>query len=192
MDRKLCRKTSCGMLVLATAGGLAFLVAQMPVFSSPAFAASNQPKMTFSTDGKKPEHPQPAVPLYDINHVSADVDGVNVAGLHKVEDLTAMHQQPTTASGTKLVKIDRPGTFKMTRAWTNALEWHNWRQSIADGKLDKRTVNLVFRNAAGAELGRLSLYGCMPAKHVPPVFNAKNSAHPVEEIYIAYATAEFK
>ncbi|HME42359.1 MAG TPA: phage tail protein [Syntrophorhabdales bacterium] len=181
---KLSRIAPRSMLIFAATGCLFFMAGQMPAVSSQVFAE-------LKLGGKRtPPPPPPPEICYDLNHISVEIDGVKVTKLHSVEGVD-MCVQPEAEANAKLARIQKPGTIAIARDWSNTLEWHDWRKKITDGKMDKRTVSIIYHNAAGAEDGRANFVECFPTAHVLPIFNAKNSGHATETIVLAYPRKEF-
>jgi len=141
------------------------------------------------------------------NKISVEINGVNVAGVHPIENLNAyvaeakgIQTQSSITSyrdGEDGVNRTRPGNHKpgkitITKDWSNTLEWYIWRKAVLDGKTDRRSVSIIFHNDAGVEVGRMNFYNCWPVKHTLPALEAKNSGHATETIELAYEWLEWK
>jgi phage tail-like protein len=145
------------------------------------------------------------------NKISVEINGVNVAGVHSIENLNAyiaeanaqakMHETPSDISeykdGEDGVNRTRPGNHKpgkitLTKDWSNTLEWYNWHKTVLDGKTDRRSVSIIFHDDSGVEVGRMNFYNCWPVKHTLPSAEAKNSGHATETIELEYERLEWK
>jgi phage tail-like protein len=139
--------------------------------------------------------------------ISVEINGVNVAGVHTIENLNAyiaqakMQETPSDIveyrDGEDGVNRTRPGNHKpgkitLTKDWSNTLEWYNWRKAVLDGKTDRRSISIIFHDDAGIEVGRMNIYNCWPVKHTMPAAEAKNSGHATETIELEYERLEWK
>jgi phage tail-like protein len=139
--------------------------------------------------------------------ISVVINGVNVAGVHSIENLNAYIAQAkmeekqsdisTYKDGEDGVNRTRPGNHKpgkitLTKDWSNTLEWYQWHKTVLDGKTDRRSVSIIFHNDAGEETGRMNFYNCWPVKHTMPAAEAKNSGHATETIELSYERLEWK
>jgi phage tail-like protein len=140
-------------------------------------------------------------------NIKVVIEGVNVAGVHPIENLNAfvaeargVQTQSSIAAykdGEDGVNRTRPGNHKpgkitITKDWSNTLEWYTWRKAVIDGKTDRRSVSIILYNDSGVEVGRMNFYNCWPVKHTLPALEAKNSGHATETIELAYDSLEWK
>ena len=136
-----------------------------------------------------------------------EIDGVLVACVHTIENLNAFvteargveTQSSITAykDGEDGVNRTRPGNHKpgtitLTRDWSNTMEWANWRQKVAAGKTDRRSISIIFHDDAGNETGRMNFYNCWPVKHTLPSSAEMRSGHAAETIELSYDRLEWK
>jgi phage tail-like protein len=170
---KLSRTASRSILILMVSGFL---------FLKPTAEGSNEQVPVRRTDINRLDFQK----RFDV-----EIGGVMVAGVHSVEGLDAViAKQPKARS--QQVKIQQRGSFKMTKDWSNTLEWYDWRKRILDGKVDRKSISIIFRDDTGAEIGRMILYNCYPTKHLLPSFDGRNSGHATEQITLSWETAEIK
>jgi phage tail-like protein len=140
-------------------------------------------------------------------NVKVQINGVNVAGVHAIENLNAyiaqakMQETPSDISeykdGEDGVNRTRPGNHKpgkitLTKDWSNTLEWYQWYKTVIDGKTDRRSISVIFHDDAGVEAGRMNFYSCWPVKHTLPSAEAKNSGHATETIELTCDRLEWK
>ena len=86
----------------------------------------------------------------------------------------------------------KPGQITITKDWSNTSEWYAWHKAVLDGKVDRRSVSVIFHNDAGEEAGRMLLLNAYPTDYQGPSDRAKTSAHATEKMDIAWETTELK
>lgn len=131
------------------------------------------------------------------NRFSFEIDGVLVAGVHSVEgieDETDIVEYKDGEDGTMHTRPanHKPGKMVVTKDWSNTPEWFNWRKAVKEGKVDRKSISVIFHNDAGEEAGRMNFYHAWPAKWEGPNLNAKNSGHAQEKLTISWETCELK
>jgi phage tail-like protein len=131
------------------------------------------------------------------NRFSVEIDGVLVAGVHSVEGLESETDVIDYKDGEDGTMHTRPGNTKagkMTfiKDWSNTNEWFKWRKTVIDGKVDRKSVSVIFHNDAGEEAGRMNFYHCWATKWTGPTLNAKSSGHATEKLEISWETMELK
>lgn len=87
------------------------------------------------------------------------------------------------------IKINR---VKLRKDWSGASEFFKWRKAVLDGKVDRRSMSVIFHNDAGEEAGRYTFHECWPVRYRVTDFGAKNSGHAIEKIEISFETMELK
>ena len=80
----------------------------------------------------------------------------------------------------------------VTKDWSNTSEWYKWRKAVLDGKVERKSISVIFHNDAGEEAGRMNLHECWPTKSAGPRLNAGNSRHATEKLEISWETMELK
>ncbi len=83
-------------------------------------------------------------------------------------------------------------TVTISRDWSNTQEWYSWRKAVLDGKVDRRSISVIFHNDAGQEAGRANFFECWPCKWSGPSLNARSSGHATEKLEISWETMELK
>ena len=86
----------------------------------------------------------------------------------------------------------KPGKMTVTKDWSNTSEWYQWRKTVLDGKVDRRSVSIIFHNDAGEESGRIHLNNALPTHWDGPNLNAKSSGHATEKLEISWETMDAK
>ena len=127
---------------------------------------------------------------------SVEIDGVLVGGVHTIDGIEHENEVVEYKDGDDGVVHTRPGRQKagrimITREWSNTSEWYRWFKAALDGKVQRKSMSIVFLNDAGDE-SRLNLFDCWPRKWAGPVLNAKNSAHATEILEIVFERLEMK
>ena len=165
---------------------LSLLVPGLALALLVCLAATRQDRSSAQGGGQNNELPR----------FSMEIDGVKVAGVHAEEiigpESEVLYQDE--ANGTILTRPGnhKPGTLVVTRDWSHTSEWYRWRKAVLDGKVDRKSISVIFHNDAGEEAGRLNCYNCWPRKWVGPALNAKNSGHATEKLEIVFETMEMK
>lgn len=118
-----------------------------------------------------------------------EIDGKVVPG--------AQVSDPATLQAQASMERSRPGNSKpgkitVTKDWSNTSEWYTWRKSVMDGKVDRKSISVIFMNDAGMEAGRMNFYDCFPTNYIAPEMNARSSGHATEKLEISYERFEMK
>jgi phage tail-like protein len=127
------------------------------------------------------------------NTTSVEINGVFVAGVITITNLNTLLEE--ARQGQTHPENHQPGGMTaliITRKWTNARDWYQWRMTVLDGKTDRRSVSVIYHDGSGVEVGRLNFYNCWPIKHTLPSTNAKNSGYAGETIELEYERFEWK
>ena len=137
------------------------------------------------------------------NRFTVEIDGVLIKATNLTgafENLTEVVEYKDGEDGTMHTRPGnhKPGKMTVTKDWSNTSEWYKWRKAVLDGKVDRRSISVIFHNDAGNEVGRLNLYNCWPSgwslnssidSSAP---NSRNSGHANEVLEISYETFELK
>jgi phage tail-like protein len=131
------------------------------------------------------------------NRFSFEIDSVIVAGVHTIDGLESESDVVEYKDGEDGVSHTRPGNHKpgkmtCSKDWSNTSEWYKWRKAVLDGKVDRRSISVIFHNDAGEEAGRMNFYNCWPSKWNGPSLNARSSGHAGEKLEISWETMELK
>ena len=118
---------------------------------------------------------------------SVEINGVAVPGITQVTEVTS-----SDVAGSAGTPPSTAGHIQLARDWSNTPEWVVWRKAVIDGKVDRRSISVIFHNDAGEEAGRLSFTNCYPTGWTAPSLTARTSAHAVEKLDISFETFEFK
>lgn len=94
------------------------------------------------------------------NHVSFEIDGVAIQNAHAIEGPLAVSDWVTDSTGTIL-----QSTIKVsfvTPYTTN--EFLTWWKKPTLGKVDRRSVSIIYSDASGTEFLRTNAYNCVASK----------------------------
>jgi hypothetical protein len=119
------------------------------------------------------------------NRFSVQINGKVVPGISAVDIETDASVLSDPAS-------PPINTVTISRDWSNTPEFFNWRKAVLDGKVDRRSISVIFQNDAGQETYRANFFQCWPCKWVGPSLNARSSAHAQEKLEISWETMELK
>jgi len=128
---------------------------------------------------------------------NVEMDGILVGGCHTVEGLEHEHEVVEFQDGDDKETHYRPGRqkagrVKITRDFSATKEFFNWRKTVIDGKVARKSVSIVLLNDAGEEALRYNLFECWPTKYHGPSLNSRNSGHATEAIELAFEGLEMK
>ena len=107
---------------------------------------------------------------FNLGHrFSFEIDGVTVGGIHSIEGFEQETDVVEYKDGEAAPIHTRPGNPKpgkmtITKDWSNTSEWLKWRKAVLDGKVDRRSISVIFHNDAGEEVGRIQALGCLPVQ----------------------------
>jgi phage tail-like protein len=131
------------------------------------------------------------------NHFSFEIDGVIVGGVHGIEQIETETETVEFKDGEDRRLRTRPGNHRpgkmlVSKDWSNTPEWYNWRKTVLDGKVQRKSISVIFQNDANEESGRLNFYNCWPTKWVGPALNSRSSGHATEKLEISFEEMELK
>lgn len=132
------------------------------------------------------------------HHFSVEIDGKLMGGLaHGTEsfipEVTGSQDVVEYKDGEDGTMHTRPGKMKVSREFSGKdLTFRDWFQGASAGKVDRRSISVIFHNDAGEEAGRMNFYNCWPTGYKGPALNSRNSAHATEKLEISYETMELK
>jgi phage tail-like protein len=138
------------------------------------YSAGNKSKGTIKTQGD--------FNLANYKEITGLESEIEIIEFKDGEDRT-IHTRPGNHKAGKLV---------VGKDWSNTGEWYKWRKAVLDGKVERKSMSVIFHNDAGEEAGRINLFQCWPKKWKGPAMNAKNSGHATEVLEISWETMELK
>jgi phage tail-like protein len=128
---------------------------------------------------------------------TVEMDGVLVGGIHTVEGIEHETEVIEAHDGenheTQFAPgRQKPGVIKFTKDFTSTKEFITWRQTVIDGKTQRKTVSVVLLTPDGTESIRYNFYEMWPSKYIGPSLNARNSANATESIECRFERMEMK
>jgi phage tail-like protein len=135
---------------------------------------------------------------FNLSHkFNVEIDGVTVGGVNRVDGLEHEHEVVEYQDGDDMTTHFRPGRQKpgrvtIERDWSSTKEFFNWRQTVINGKVERKSVSVIFMNDAGEESMRVNLFDCYATKWKGPSLNSKSSGHAAETIEIMFERMELK
>jgi phage tail-like protein len=121
-----------------------------------------------------------------------EIDGIQQAGFQEVAGLEASTPAVDYREGTdakhvrKLPGLNTYAAITLKRGITDTDELWKWRQTVIDGKTDRRNGSIVLIDEAGAEKLRWNFTNAWPSKWSGPSFNATSAAIAVESLEITH------
>jgi len=130
------------------------------------------------------------------NRFSVEIDGVLVKGTHTFDGPQLESEVVEYKDGEDGTMHTRPGNnlpgkLVLSKDWSNTSEWYAWRKTAIDGKVERKSISVIFHNDAGEEMMRFNFFECWPVRWEMSA-NARSSGHASERIEIAYETFEIK
>jgi phage tail-like protein len=124
---------------------------------------------------------------------TVEMDGVLIGGVHSVEGLdheTEVIESQDGDDGTSHFAPGRmkPGVVKITKDFTSSKELMNWRQTVIDGKTQRKSVSIVMLTPDGTESMRFNLYECWPCKYYGPRLDSRSSINATEAVDLRFET----
>lgn len=101
---------------------------------------------------------------------SVEIDGV-IGGVHSIEGLETETEVVEYKDGNDPI-THKAGKVRVTKDWSNTHEFYNWRKAVMNGKVERKSISIIFHNDAG-EADRINLFTCWPRKFVGPGLNAR-------------------
>jgi len=121
-----------------------------------------------------------------------EIDGITQAGFQEVSGLEASTDPVDYREGTDAIHVRKlPGLNKyaaitLKRGITDSDELWKWRQTVIDGKAERRNGSIVLRNESGEEKLRWNFKDAWPSKWSGPSLNATSTAVAVETLELTH------
>lgn len=121
-----------------------------------------------------------------------EMDGITQAGFQEVSGLDAStdpvdYRQGDDPNHTrKLSGLNKFSPITLKRGITDSDELWKWRQTVIDGKTERKNGSIVLLDEAGTEKIRWNFANGWPTKWTGPSFNATSTAVAVESLEITH------
>ncbi len=158
---------------------------------TPSPALSAQPGTTVNTRDKLKGATKTQGDFNLSNRFTVEIDGVVVPNVVRIESADLERVLQEFSKTRKGGDVNRPGRITITKDWSNTSEWYKWRKAVIEGRVQRKSVSIIFHNDAGEE-ARMNFFHCFPTKWQGPELNAKSSGHATEKIEVQWETMELK
>jgi phage tail-like protein len=122
-----------------------------------------------------------------------EIDGITQAGFTEVTGLDAStpaveYRQGDfgTRGSSKLPGINTYSAIGLKRGITDSDELWKWRQTVIDGKVERKNGSIVLLDEKGTEKIRWNFSNAWPSKWTGPAFNATSTAVAVEALELTH------
>lgn len=121
-----------------------------------------------------------------------EIDGISQAGFQECSGLDASTDAVDYREGAdpnhtrKLSGLNKYSAISLKRGITDLDELWKWRQTVIDGKTERRSGSIVLLNEAGAEKLRWNFSNAWPSKWTGPAFNSTGNSVAVETLELTH------
>lgn len=122
-----------------------------------------------------------------------ELDGITQAGFQEVSGLDSSTPSVDYRQGdfgrkgaSKLPGITSNSAISLKRGITDSDELWKWRQTVIDGKTERKNGSIVLLDETGAEKIRWNFSDAWPSKWTGPAFNATGTGVAVESLEITH------
>jgi phage tail-like protein len=128
-------------------------------------------------------------PYHGFNFL-VEIDGLTHAGFQECSGLDSSTDSVDYREGSdpnhtrKLPGLNKFANITLKRGVTDSDELWRWRQTVVDGKAERRNGSVILMDEAGAEKLRWNFRKAWPSKWTGPAFNATTSAVAIETLEI--------
>jgi hypothetical protein len=70
----------------------------------------------------------------------------------------------------------RVGKLAVTKDWSSTKEFFTWRKAVLDGRVDRKSVSVIFHNDAGEEARAYNFFEAWPCRWKAPELNSHSDA----------------
>lgn len=128
---------------------------------------------------------------------TVEFDGLLVGGIQAIEGLEHETEVIEAGAGEDLTTHIAPGrhkggVVKFVREYTSSKEFITWRQTVIDGKTERKSVSIILNTPSGEESCRYNLYECWPSKYIGPSLNSRSSSNATEALEVRFERLEMK
>jgi phage tail-like protein len=128
---------------------------------------------------------------------TVECDGVTIGGVHTISGLEFENEVIEYHDGDNGTTQFRPGRqkqgrVKLTRHFSATKEFFDWRKTVVDGKVARKSLSIVMLGDDGTEAIRYNLYEVWPLKYIGPDLNSLSSQNANEAIECVFEAMEMK
>ncbi len=121
-----------------------------------------------------------------------EIDGITQAGFQEVSGVDASTDPVDYREGTdpnhvrKLSGLNKYSPIMLKRGITDSDELWKWRETVIDGKTERKNGSIVLLDETGAEKIRWNFSNGWPTKWTGPSFNSTSTAVAIETLEITH------
>lgn len=121
-----------------------------------------------------------------------EIDGITEAGFRECSGLDASTDSVDYREGTdpnhvrKLTGLNKYSPITLRRGITDSDKLWKWRQTVIDGKAERKNLSIVLLDEARQEKWRWNLRNAWPTKWTGPTFNATSNEVAIETLEIIH------
>jgi phage tail-like protein len=121
-----------------------------------------------------------------------EINGITQAGFQEVSGLDSSTDAVDYREGnypnhvSKLSGLNKYTPITLKRGITDTDELWKWRQTVMDGKTERKNGSIVLLDETGAEKIRWDFFNGWPTKWTGPSFNATSTAVAIETLEITH------
>ncbi|BAZ23386.1 phage tail protein [Kalymmatonema gypsitolerans NIES-4073] len=121
-----------------------------------------------------------------------EIDGITEAGFQECSGLDSSTDAVDYREGSdpnhvrKLTGLNKFSPITLKRGITDSDKLWGWRQSVVDGRAERKNISIVLLNEAREEKWRWNLRRAWPSKYTAPTFNATSNDVAVETLEITH------
>jgi len=121
-----------------------------------------------------------------------EIDGITQAGFQEVSGVDASTDSVDYREGTdpnhvrKLSGLNKFSPITLKRGITDSDELWKWRQTVMDGKTERKNGSIILLDDTGAEKIRWNFVNGWPTKWTGPTFNSTSTAVAIETLEITH------
>jgi phage tail-like protein len=121
-----------------------------------------------------------------------EIDGITQAGFQECGGLDASTDPVDYREGTdpnhvrKLTGLNKYSAISLKRGITDSDELWKWRQTVIDGKTERKNGSIILMDEAGAEKLRWNFINAWPSKWTGPALNSTGNAIAIEALELTH------
>ncbi len=121
-----------------------------------------------------------------------EIDGITQAGFQEVSGLDSSTDPVDYREGAdpnhvrKLTGLNKFTPITLKRGITDSDELWKWRDTVVNGKPERKNGSIILLDDTGAEKLRWNFFNAWPSKWTGPSFNATSTAVAVETLEITH------
>ncbi|WP_366943409.1 phage tail protein [Nevskia sp.] len=133
---------------------------------------------------------------YRSYNFKVEIDGIIQAGFQEAGGLDSMTDAIDYREGTdpnhvrKLPGLNKVSAITLKRGVTDSTELWAWRQTVINGRAERRNLSIVLLDDTGSEKLRWNVRNAWPSKWTGPSFNAATAAIAVETLELTHEELE--